>query len=126
MTERAVARRTDPATSWAAARSISEDSLRESQRMVLGIIRRFGPLTDESIYRWATDGSISPSGARTRRAELVAKGLVYDTGRRDRLASGRSAIVWDVVPPGNVVVAPLDPEPSLPVAEGQTPLWDEL
>jgi len=125
MNERAVARRTDPATSWAAARSLSEDTLRDSQREVLRIVRRFGPLTDDGIFGWFADGTISPSGARTRRAELVAKGLVYDTGRRERLPSGRHSIVWAAVAPGTVV-APLDPEPTAPVAEGQTPLWDEL
>jgi hypothetical protein len=36
----------------------------------------------------------SESGIRSRRAELVDRGLVVDTGRRIRLESGRYAIVW--------------------------------
>lgn len=92
-----VARRTDPDTSWAAARSIPEDQLRESQRVILTILRLNGPLTDEQIAERLDDfqHTISPSGARTRRAELVAAGYVRDSGKRTRMSSGRMAIVWE-------------------------------
>jgi hypothetical protein len=36
----------------------------------------------------------SPSGVRSRRAELVVLGFVEDTGTRRKLMSGRNAIVW--------------------------------
>lgn len=95
--EEAVARSTDPGTSWEAARSITPEKLRESQRIVLDFFRAWGPSTDEYLcYR--LEDEMSPSGARTRRSELVAMGLVRDSGRKDVLRSGRKAIVWESVP----------------------------
>lgn len=98
---RAVARSSDPPTSWEAARSIRGKRIRESQAIVLRLLRAYGPMTDEQLLEylarseWA--GTLSPSGARTRRSELVSRGLVFDTRRRWRLASGRLAIVWQAV-----------------------------
>jgi hypothetical protein len=67
----------------------------KSQQHVLLIIALYGPLTDEAmLYHLQRNYPMSPSGARTRRAELVARGLVYDTGKRETLASGRKAVVW--------------------------------
>lgn len=89
----AVARRDDPETSVAAAASV--ERIRESQRVILDTLRLYGPLSDEGIWHELPDDfDISPSGARTRRSELVGKGLVRDSGRRERLASGRLAVVW--------------------------------
>ena len=97
----AKARTTDPSTSHAAAASITEDTLRESHTAVLGFLREYGPLTDVDLVIGYTDAvglgmypRQSQSGIRSRRAELVAAGLVEDTGERTRLASGRQAIVW--------------------------------
>ncbi len=92
MTDQAYARRTDPSTSWAAANSLDPEHLRESQKIVLAILQDQGPMTDDELVEIARD--LSPSGARTRRAELVDKGMVYDTGERALLPSGRRAIVW--------------------------------
>lgn len=91
-----VARSTDPQTSWEAARSVR---VRESQELVLHVLMVWGPMTDEQLVERLTnrsirDGRMSPSGARTRRSELVDLGLVVDTGQRTVLASGRRAIVW--------------------------------
>jgi hypothetical protein len=92
-----VARRTDPATSWAAARSIKPESLRESQRAVLSVLQENGPGTDSDIWDWllAAGVLISPSGARTRRGELVEKGFVEWNGECKVLPSGRSSNVWE-------------------------------
>jgi hypothetical protein len=93
--QKAAARRSDPETSHEAAASISSERLRKSQQHVLLIIALYGPLTDEAmLYHLQRNYPMSPSGARTRRAELVARGLVYDTGKRETLASGRKAVVW--------------------------------
>jgi hypothetical protein len=43
-----------------------------------------------------TQRPVSVSGIRTRRAELVEAGTVYDTGETRPTISGRAAIVWDV------------------------------
>jgi hypothetical protein len=34
------------------------------------------------------------SGIRSRRADLVKLGMIVDTGRKERLATGRLATVW--------------------------------
>lgn len=90
------ARKTDPLTSWLAARSIDEDSITETKRYLLKALNR--PRTDVSLSEAYRNLKGSPraseSGLRTRRAELVAQGLVVDSGAREKLASGRVAIVW--------------------------------
>ena len=94
--QQAHARTTDPETSHAAAESIKPDALRATQAAVLDAVRRHGPLTDTrlisvaAVERW----KMSPSGLRTRRTELVDRGLVYDTGSRVRLKSGRMSTLW--------------------------------
>lgn len=92
---RAVARATDPDTSWSAAQSIRAERIRASQAAILAILRTHGPLTDEGI--WPHVDGQSLSGARTRRSELVAQGLVEDSGRRALTAAGRRSIVWRAV-----------------------------
>lgn len=106
----AKARNTDPETSHAAAESVSD--LTEKQNAVLMALRRYpNGLTDERVATiYGNARSVvprdweqpfprqSPSGLRSRRAELVEKGLVRDSGRREKTASGRQAVVWEVVP----------------------------
>ena len=45
---RAVARRTDPQTSWDAARSVKK--IRASQRTIYHLLSKHGPMIDEEIY----------------------------------------------------------------------------
>lgn len=85
-----LARRTDPATSHLAAATL-DDKARQ-RRLVLAVLRTYGPMTDEALVNHLS--TISPSGARTRRSELVRAGLVQDTGDRLPTSSGRKAIVW--------------------------------
>ena len=96
----AVARNSDPDTSWEAADSITEIPRRQAE--VLQIIEMLGPICDYDLQlaHRMVDGLMpqSPSGLRTRRSELVALGLVVDTGDRKRLPSGRRAILWDIRP----------------------------
>lgn len=93
-----VARNSDPETSHAAAASLSAKKIRESQRLIYDALRHYGPMTDEDMYlRHSHWWTMSPSGARTRRSELVKMGKVRDSGRRETLASGRKSIVWEAV-----------------------------
>lgn len=99
------ARNTDPHTSHEAAESVQRQ--RESQEAVRRLLGYIGPSTDEDLRlayeEWQAKAKLpkqSPSGLRTRRSELVAMGIVRDSGARQRLDSGRQAIVWEVVPRG--------------------------
>jgi len=85
------ARSTDPLTSHEAAASVRR--IRESQQAILDVIVAAGPITDEAIFARLTV-KLSPSGARTRRAELVERGLVVDSGETAILPSGRRSIKW--------------------------------
>lgn len=57
----------------------------ETQHKVLAILREYGPLSDYGIMHVAKAHQLytSPSGLRTRRAELVEMGLVVDSGLRE-------------------------------------------
>lgn len=102
--ERAHARSSDPQTSHDAARSLTPETLRESQLAVLLCVA-LGPATDEQLvarynrYRetmlWPRQ---SASGLRSRRAELVRcdPPMVRDSGERQMFASGRKGIVWEI------------------------------
>lgn len=88
------ARNTDPKTSHDAAASVT--NLTATQQAILKCYNR--PRTDVSLveaYRNLKNvPRASESGIRSRRAELVGQGLVIDTGLREKLPSGRHAIVW--------------------------------
>ncbi len=68
------------------------------KEMVLKTLRRFkGGLSDYGIYHAsaAVQNKMTPSSARTRRAELVAEGLVKSHPTRVEISStGRKAKVW--------------------------------
>jgi hypothetical protein len=96
-------RKTDPATSAEAALSIPEVKVKESQQRILQLLS-YGASTDTALLksyyagmRLADWPPISDSGLRSRRAELVALGLVEDSKARVKLPSGRHAIVWKLV-----------------------------
>lgn len=96
----AVARDSDPETSWEAARSVT--GAKRLREIVLDVLREDGPLTDEqiamAIETYHPHLLVSPSGLRTRRSELVASGAVQDSGARGKTISGRSSIIWEAVP----------------------------
>ena len=78
MDNKPVARNTDPQTSHDAAASVSDILL--TQEAVLELLRALGPKTDIEIREaWKQQLAMvlpSASGMRTRRKELVDKGLV--------------------------------------------------
>lgn len=101
---RARARTSDPITSHEAADSITSEAMRRSQLGVLAMFQRFGPMHDVAlIERYMAYGEGHPvqseSGIRTRRSELVAQGVLEDSGEKVRLDSGRRAIVWKLFAP---------------------------
>lgn len=90
----AYARRTDPETSHAAAASVEPDVITALRARVLLELRRRGPMDDTQLVAAIQPEGYSPSGIRTRRSELVDQGHVVDSGVRQKLLSGRFAIVW--------------------------------
>jgi hypothetical protein len=94
------ARTLDPSTSHQAAASILDT--RTTMRVILQILAK-GSATDE-VIGYVYDGLVdadrapmaSPSGLRSRRAELVDLELVEDSGERRPLSTGRRAIVWQI------------------------------
>lgn len=93
------ARTSDPTTSFEAAGSVR--NITETQSNILLLLTL--PMTDDELVdafdRFASSNGwklASPSGIRSRRAELVAAGLVKDTGERRKSWSGRQSIVWTV------------------------------
>ena len=97
---RAHARTTDPHTSHAAADSLDPTTLTEIQTRVYCVLVAYGPMPDQALifrYRCAY-GHAGESTIRTRRHELVERGLVVDTGERVVQGNGRLAIVWRAVP----------------------------
>ena len=72
----------------------------ETKKIILTLLATNYGLTDVALVK-AYNGlnkarRSSESGIRSRRAELVAAGLVVDTGDRVKLPSNRLAIVWAV------------------------------
>jgi len=94
------ARRSDPWTAKEAARSVR--NLTNKQTAVLSVLKGFDEMTDVELVKqyqfiYGTIIPQSDSGIRTRRAELVKKGLVKDTGKTATLPSNRRAILWRAV-----------------------------
>ena len=101
--EIAHARKTDPPESHDAAGSVSD--LTGKQDAVLKLIRRFPGMADPGIiagYQMRSKENPdefppqSESGIRTRRHELVEKGLVEKAGTIT-LTSGRRGSIWKAV-----------------------------
>jgi hypothetical protein len=67
------------------------------QRLVIDQLRTHGPMTDEELLRSVaidTGQDYPASTIKTRRSELVAAGVVVDTGETRPTRFGRAAIVW--------------------------------
>lgn len=98
---RAVARNTDPKTSHIAAASVRDIS--KTHERIIEVLDRYGPATDEEIERYYFNlaelfdwPKASASGLRSRRAELVTLGTVFDTGNRGTTATGRPTTIWEL------------------------------
>jgi hypothetical protein len=93
------ARLTDPQTSHDAADAVENVSATQSAILLILAFAKTDQDLVDAYYSMAGAGlapNASPSGIRSRRAELVKRGLVVDSGRRVKLASGRQAVLWQV------------------------------
>lgn len=80
--DRAHARRTDPETSHKAAEAVTP-GLNAIQRQVEAFARtKLSGFLDRDLVEAFPD--MGPSTLRTRRAELVARNIILDSGRRER------------------------------------------
>lgn len=80
-------------TSRAAAEAMKPSKAR-LQQLCLDMLRVAGPLTaDECAANLARD----KLSIRPRFSELSATGKIEDSGTRRRNASGKSAVVWQIV-----------------------------
>ena len=88
----ALARRSDPETSHAAASTVRVSEL---QRRVLDAIRELdGEATIEAV---ADHTGLSLVSVSPRFKPLAKMGKIYDTGRRATNRSGRSAVLWGLL-----------------------------
>lgn len=88
------ARNTDPATSHEAAATVQPKASTRIRDEILRTLFHLGPMTDEQIAEHLSWLNASPSGLRTRRAELVAAGLIEQDSADGRTSSGRRCAVW--------------------------------
>lgn len=93
-------RRHDPHTSLEAALS----QTKESAQILYGLIWQYlseKPMTDEELVSELTRPEVavrySPSGIRSRRAELTDAGWVADTGHSRLTKAHRKAVIWSAV-----------------------------
>lgn len=93
-------RRMDPGTSFSAALAQTPEKTRGLYIAIRQILDR-KPMTDEELLALfqSKHKSVTPSGVRSRRAELVDAGWVRDSGEKRLTAAGSPSIVWEAVPP---------------------------
>jgi hypothetical protein len=105
-TTEAHARTGDPETSHEAAASVHPFTMRRLHAVQLNML---GIVTDTHQGMWIRYQMLQPSldwpktsesGFRTRVSELVAAGLAADSGHRQKLPSGRRAVLWSITSTG--------------------------
>jgi hypothetical protein len=81
-------RGSDPDTSHETASTLNVARL---QAIYMKWVRQLDGATNEEIHQWT---GIPLNAISPRSAQLVKKGLLYDSGERRRVASDRNQIVW--------------------------------
>ena len=94
---RAVARRTDPHTSWEAAASLKPKVLTKIQQEVLAYFRRVGRSIDEQMIEAFRERDYADSTVKTRRCELVRMGYLRNSGVVAVNRRGNNMIIWELV-----------------------------
>lgn len=101
LAERALTRAGDPTTSRIAAAGIGATIISETQQRILSLLRIEGPRTDEQIAARFRDlwpeQKTSTASLRSRRSELVRKGLVVESGHFGTTEHGRPTTIWKAV-----------------------------
>ena len=91
----AYARLHDPATSWEAAESVSENTLSRSQNAVLGFIMARGNCTQQEAEDFLTRHAyFTPERVRSAFTELERLNKIERTSLKRKTRSGRNATVW--------------------------------
>lgn len=85
-----------PGTSYAAARSVTPETLVKAQKLVYDALKG-RELSDEALVQELSHLKVSESRLRTARAELARAGLVELVGYGET-STGRSCRVWSVKP----------------------------
>jgi len=93
---RKMARRSDPATSFQAAASVD---LTNGQKIVMAAFRVRNQMTDDELVNLVAELrlKLSPSGCRSRRKELVERGILRDSGVKALTPHKRTTTVWEIV-----------------------------
>lgn len=102
----AVARHTDPETSHIAASLVRPQLSFRIQRAILDGLHGTLHLTDEQIFhrvQFILQHPVTPSGCRTRRAELVGLGLVAHLGY-GRTSANRHCRRWCITERGRNIL----------------------
>lgn len=96
---KAKVRRYDPGTSFSAALLQTPEKSRGLYTAIRQILER-KPMTDEELLALfqSRGKSVTPSGVRSRRAELVDAGWLRDSGEKRPTAAGNPSIVWEATP----------------------------
>lgn len=88
------ARRSDPSTSHLAASGVD---VTQTQALVLSAFVR-GDATDDELYErichYWPEKKVTPQSVRSRRSELVSKGLVEFSGNYSTTSNGGKCRVW--------------------------------
>jgi hypothetical protein len=91
----------DPDESFEAARSLSDEYMSRLQEIILAALRIRGPQTDEELVAYIQgaydDMGPSEQNIRSRRAELVRRGLVAPTRQNGLSSRGRPCSIWRAV-----------------------------
>lgn len=96
---KAKVRHRDPATSLQAALSQTPDKTRMLYTTIYAILERSARTDEELLDIFQQAGkAVTPSGVRSRRAELTEAGWVRDSGERRDTKAGHPSIVWEAVP----------------------------
>ena len=90
----------NPSTSREAAESIGLEKISQMQERIIQVFTfNGGEMPDEKLvelyHSYWDEGT--DQGIRSRRGELVRKGLIFDSGRRGTTRYGRSCVIWRVV-----------------------------